>query len=81
MKELILIEPVFKEAIWGGNRLRTDFHYEIPSDKTGECWAVSAHANGDCLVKEGSYKGKHLAGSGNIIESCLAIWKEMYFHY
>lgn len=61
MKELIVIEPVFKEAIWGGNRLRTDFHYEIPSDKTGECWAVSAHANGDCLVKEGSYKGKHLS--------------------
>ncbi len=62
MKDILFLEPVFKEMIWGGNRLRTDFHYDIPSDNTGECWAVSAHTNGDCTVKTGEYKGMTLSG-------------------
>lgn len=61
MKEVIFLEPVFKEMIWGGNRLGTDFSYDIPSNHTGECWAVSAHANGDCTVKNGTYKGEKLS--------------------
>lgn len=61
MKEVIFLEPIFKEMIWGGNRLRTDYGYNIPSDNTGECWAVSAHQNGDCTVKSGTYKGEKLS--------------------
>lgn len=61
MAELLFLEPVFKEMIWGGNRLATDFGYEIPSDHTGECWAISAHDNGDCTVKNGTYEGKKLS--------------------
>lgn len=39
------------EKIWGGNRLNSEFGYDIPSDKTGEFWAISAHPNGgvDCF--------------------------------
>lgn len=58
--EILFLEPVFKEMVWGGSRLK-DFGYEIPSDKTGECWAVSAHPHGDCLIKNGTYKGWHLS--------------------
>jgi mannose-6-phosphate isomerase len=65
MKNIIFLEPVFKEMIWGGNRLRTDFGYDIPSDHTGECWAVSAHTNGDCIVLDGEYKGKKLSDLWN----------------
>ncbi|MDF2801762.1 MAG: mannose-6-phosphate isomerase, class [Anaerocolumna sp.] len=61
MKDIIFLEPVFKEMIWGGNRLKTDFGYNIPSDNTGECWAVSAHNNGDCTVKNGKLKGHTLS--------------------
>jgi mannose-6-phosphate isomerase/beta-glucosidase len=61
MKNIIFLEPVFKEMIWGGNRLKTDFGYDIPSDNTGECWAVSAHAKGNCTVKNGEYKGENLS--------------------
>ena len=61
MSKILYLEPVFKEMIWGGNRLKTDFGYEIPSDNTGECWAVSAHANGDCKVKNGEFKGQTLS--------------------
>lgn len=59
--ELLFMEPVFKEAIWGGTRLREVFGYEIPSDTTGECWAISAHKNGDCRIFEGLYKGRLLS--------------------
>lgn len=61
MKEILFLKPVFKEMIWGGNKLSAEFGYDIPSNQTGECWAISAHPNGDCEVLEGSYKGKKLS--------------------
>lgn len=60
MKEILWIQPVFKEMIWGGNRLRTEYGYDIPGDHTGECWAVSAHQNGDCMVRSTHFSGKTL---------------------
>jgi mannose-6-phosphate isomerase len=61
MKDILFLEPVFKSMIWGGNKLETDFGYSIPSDHTGECWAISAHKNGDCTLKNGEYQGKTLS--------------------
>ena len=63
---ILFMEPVFKQMVWGGSCLGTDWHYDIPGDDTGECWAVSAHPNGDCTVREGVYKGKTLS----------ELWKE-----
>ena len=63
---IIYLNPVFKQMIWGGERLGKDWSYEIPGNDTGECWAVSAHPNGDCTVREGVYKGKTLS----------ELWKE-----
>lgn len=60
-KGIIFLNPVFKQMIWGGERLGTDWPYEIPGPGTGECWAVSAHQNGDCVVREGAYTGKTLS--------------------
>lgn len=59
-KEILFIEPIFKENIWGGNRLNQEYGYQIPSNTTGECWAVSAHENGDCQVASGELAGKSL---------------------
>lgn len=61
MKPIIFLNPVFKQMLWGGNQLRSSFGYDIPGDDTGECWAVSAHPNGDCTVKEGIYEGMPLS--------------------
>lgn len=65
-RPILFLNPVFKQMIWGGSRLKAEFGYEIPGDKTGECWAVSAHPNGDCVIKEGIYEGKTLS----------QLWKE-----
>ena len=60
----LFLRPVFKEMIWGGTALRDLYNYDIPSDKTGECWAISAHKNGDCIVEtreKSEYSGKKLS--------------------
>lgn len=58
--EPLFLRPVFQERIWGGNRLKKHFHYPIPSENTGECWAISAHPHGQSVVKKGRYQGKTL---------------------
>ncbi len=60
MKEIVFLKPYFVEKIWGGDKLKTEFNYNIPSDKTGECWAISAHRNGQSIVNSGKHKGKSL---------------------
>ncbi|MEC1633957.1 mannose-6-phosphate isomerase, class I [Bacillus mojavensis] len=56
----IFFKPVFKERIWGGTALRDVFGYDIPSETTGECWAISAHPKGPSTIANGPYKGKTL---------------------
>ena len=60
MNQPIFLEPVFQERIWGGTKLQQLFGYEIPNDRTGECWAISAHPNGQSVVKSGPYQGLKL---------------------
>ncbi len=60
MSQPIYLQPVFQERIWGGTKLKQLFGYPIPNDSTGECWAISAHANGQSIVKEGPYQGMPL---------------------
>ena len=47
---ILRITPVFKQMLWGGNRMRSVFGYDIPGENTGECWAISGHPNGDCPI-------------------------------
>ncbi len=61
MQELLFMEPVFKQMIWGGSRLGTEWGYPVPGNDTGECWAISAHPNGDCRIRNGQYKGQTLS--------------------
>ena len=60
MKQPLFLEPVFQERVWGGTALKDRFNYDIPSDLTGECWAISAHPNGPSVVKNGEFAGKTL---------------------
>jgi len=64
-KEPIFLEPVFQDRIWGGNKLKTLFDYDIPNDHTGEAWVISAHKNGPSQVQNGPLKGQHLLNVWN----------------
>lgn len=79
MKELLFLKPVFKEMIWGGERLNTEFGYAIPSAHTGECWAISAHTNGDCVIDDGNYKGIHLSTLWNEHRELFGNMEGAYF--
>lgn len=59
--ELLFLKPVFKQMIWGGNRMRAEYGYDIPGNDTGECWAISAHPNGDGEIANGEYAGMKLS--------------------
>lgn len=61
MQEIMLLKPIFQERIWGGTKLKDYFNYPIPSPHTGECWAISAHKNGDCEVINGPLQGQTLS--------------------
>ncbi len=58
--DILFLEPVFKERIWGGQKLHTRFGYDLPFEKTGECWAISAHPHGSSIIKNGRFKGRTL---------------------
>jgi len=54
------MNPIYKEVIWGGKRLKEVFGKEIPSCNTGESWEIACHENGTSLVANGELKGKSL---------------------
>lgn len=57
MAEPLFMTSQMHEKIWGGTRLRDEFGYVIPSETTGEYWAISAHPNGVSIIKSGRYQG------------------------
>lgn len=59
-KEPVFLSPVYQERIWGGNKLKEQFYYDIPSDLTGEAWVVSALSHGANQIENGPFAGKTL---------------------
>ncbi|MCL2112594.1 MAG: mannose-6-phosphate isomerase, class I [Streptococcaceae bacterium] len=59
MKEPLFLDSVLQEKIWGGNHLK-EFGYDLPSDKVGEYWAISAHPHGVSTIANGEFKGQKL---------------------
>ena len=53
-------EPILKERIWGGTKLKTELNKPITSDITGESWEISTVENDVSIVANGTFKGKSL---------------------
>jgi|AntDeeMinimDraft_5_1070356.scaffolds.fasta_scaffold04484_5 mannose-6-phosphate isomerase len=56
----LLFEPIFKEKIWGGQRLKTELNKAIPTGKIGESWEISAVEDDYSVVKNGPFSGQSL---------------------
>lgn len=56
----IVFDPILKERIWGGTKLKTIFNKNISSDTTGESWELSTVKGDISLVANGECKGKSL---------------------
>jgi len=57
----LLFEPIFKDRIWGGNKLKTLLNKNIPNETTGESWELSSVEGDISIVKNGFLKGKSLS--------------------
>ena len=60
MQKVLMLEGKFVDKIWGGERLREDFDYDIESDSVGEYWAVSAMEEFPSLIINGELAGENL---------------------
>lgn len=54
------LQPAFKDYLWGGNRLVTEFDKQSPYEKTAESWELSCHPDGLSVIANGDFKGKTL---------------------
>jgi mannose-6-phosphate isomerase len=53
-------EPILKERIWGGEKLKTILHKPIDSAITGESWELSTVEGDISVVSNGVLKGKSI---------------------
>ena len=58
MKTPIKLEPVFKEIVWGGNRLKTDYGFKSDLNNIAEAWLLCAREDGDNNIANGPFKGQ-----------------------
>ena len=53
-------EPILKERIWGGTKLKSYLNKPISSDITGESWEISTVEGDVSVIANGQFKGKSL---------------------
>lgn len=54
----IKLQPVFKEIVWGGNRLKNDYGFKSDLNNIAEAWMLCARNDGDNIVVNGEFEGK-----------------------
>ncbi len=60
-KEAIFLKPIFKDYIWGGQKLKNIFKKEVENEEcTAESWEISTNSNGETQITNGKYKNKTL---------------------
>lgn len=57
---LLKFDPILKEKVWGGKKLKQLFNKNSPSDKTGESWEISDVEGSGSIISNGEFKGKSL---------------------
>ncbi len=56
-----LLAPAGKDYLWGGDRLRKDFHKEIDMTPLAETWECSTHPDGESTIASGIHFGELLS--------------------
>ena len=55
--EIWKLEPVFKEYIWGGKRLKESFHAMTERETVAESWVLAVHPDGTNTIASGRFAG------------------------
>ena len=56
----LTFDPIFKERIWGGEKLQTELHKPIHQPLIGESWEVSTVKGDVSVISNGTLKGTSL---------------------
>lgn len=54
------LNPVFKDYLWGGTKLRDEYGFKSNLDKLAEGWMLSCHKDGENTIENGEFAGKTL---------------------
>lgn len=57
----LLFEPIFKERIWGGTKLKTELNKTFTAENIGESWELSTVPTQISIVTNGPLKGKSIS--------------------
>lgn len=57
----ILLQPVYKEYIWGGTRLLDEFHRRLNAGVYAEAWEIADHPDGQTRIINGPDAGATLS--------------------
>ena len=56
----VKLTPAFKDYLWGGVRLKSEFNKNCDLDRVAESWELSAHKDGQSIVADGACQGMTL---------------------
>lgn len=60
------MQPSYKEYLWGGTRLKSEFGKTDAPDMTAESWELSGRTDGASRVAYGTFAGKTIAELGEL---------------
>ena len=69
----LILAPVFKDYIWGGNKLKTNFNKKTDLTPLAESWELAAHKDGDCIIINGICCGMRLSEYAKTYPSAISI--------
>lgn len=55
--EILKLRPVYKDYLWGGDRLKTKYGKDTEMTPLAESWELSCHKDGRSLISGGEYDG------------------------
>ena len=58
--EILKLNCACKEYLWGGNKLKKNFHKKFDGEILAETWELSCHKDGYSTIQNGTYKGRTL---------------------
>ena len=55
---ILKLNPVFKDYLWGGTKLRDEYGFKSDLSKLAEGWMLSCHKDGENTIENGEFFGK-----------------------
>lgn len=59
--KLFKLQPAYKDYLWGGTKLRSEYGKTDAPARTAESWELSCHPDGECVVRGGIYDSQTLS--------------------